>query len=149
MRLDKGVGFEAYCFVMSVIFHTVFHTVHNISRCCCYSIYISVSWAMSELTVFPLEFTISCIFLQSRFFHTVEDIFRVNTFRVFRSDLLRILDKVPRESRETMWTFSAIPSVFEWAAVWIYVFFLFCFIARCPLHWQKNVLDYFFCIFRF
>lgn len=111
MRLDKGIGFEAYCLVMSVIFHAVFHTVHNISRCCCYSIYISISWAMSELTVFPLEFRRSCIFLQSRFCHTVEDIFEVNTFQVFQSGLLRILDRVPRKSKavETTWTFSVTP----------------------------------------
>jgi len=93
MRLDKGRGSEAYCFVMSVIFHTVFHTVHNISHGCCYSIYISISWAVSELTVFPSEFRISCIFLQLRFCHTVENIFRVNTFGVFGSYLLRILDR--------------------------------------------------------
>lgn len=48
MKLDKGTGFEAQSFVMSVIFHTVFHTAHNISRWCCHSIYISISWAGSE-----------------------------------------------------------------------------------------------------
>lgn len=48
MRLDKGTGSEAQSFVMSVIFHTVFHTAHNVSRWCCHPIYISISWAGSE-----------------------------------------------------------------------------------------------------
>lgn len=48
MRLDEETGSGAQSFVMSVIFHTVFHTAHNISRWCCHSIYISISWAGSE-----------------------------------------------------------------------------------------------------
>lgn len=152
MRLDKGRGFEARCFVTSVIFHTVFHTVHNISRCCCYSIYISVSWAVSELTGFPLEFKMSCIFLQSRFCHTVEDLFRVNTFQVFKSDLLRILDRIPSKSKatETTWTFSVIPSLNEPVFGDFFLFFLpLSFHCQLSTSWTKKCFRQFFYVLQF